>query len=92
VPATAFRFSPPTAETRAFSMRDLFMPRMRMGRPGGRQQAAAATGMRTLYVLKDGAPQAVQVKTGATDGENVEIVSGITEGDQVITGTRQARS
>ena len=48
--------------------------------------------MRTLYVLKDGAPQAVQVKTGATDGEKVEIVSGLAEGDQVITGARQARS
>ena len=69
------------------------MPRMRMGRPGGQRQAGGEAGMRTLYVLKDGAPQAVQVKTGATDGENVEIVSGIAEGDQVITGeSRQARS
>jgi HlyD family secretion protein len=92
VPASAFRFSPPTADTRAFSLRDLFMPRMRMGRPGNQRQTASEPGMRTLYVLKDGAPQAVEVKTGATDGENVEIVSGITEGDQVITGTRQARS
>ena len=47
--------------------------------------------MRTLYVLKDGAPQAVEVKTGATDGEVFEIVSGLAEGDQVITAIRQAR-
>jgi HlyD family secretion protein len=96
VPASAFRFSPPTAETRAFSLRDLFMPRMRLGRPGGQRQAGGQAGTRTLYVLKDGAPQAVQVKTGATDGETIEIVSGIAEGDQVITATRagngQARS
>ena len=44
--------------------------------------------MRTLYVLKDGAPQAVEVKTGATDGETIEIVSGIADGDEVITATR----
>jgi HlyD family secretion protein len=89
VPAAGFRFSPPTAETRAFSLRDLFMPRMRMGRPGGQRQAQASeNGMRTLYVLRDGAPEAVQVKTGATDGEVVEIVSGLSEGDQVITGIR----
>ena len=92
VPASAFRFSPLTGETRAFSLRDLFMPRMRMGRPGGQQQESGEPGMRTLYVLKDGAPQAIQVKTGATDGENVEIVSGIAEGDQVITAIRQART
>lgn len=89
VPAAAFRFSPPTAETRSFSLRDLFMPRMRMGRPGGQRQGQAGeAGMRTLYVLKDGVPQAVQVKTGATDGETIEIVSGVAEGDQVITGMR----
>jgi HlyD family secretion protein len=97
VPASAFRFSPPVAGERSgFSLRDLFMPRMRMGRPGGQRQAGGEAGMRTLYVLKDGAPQAVQVKTGATDGETIEIVSGIAEGDQVITATRagngQARS
>lgn len=89
VPAAAFRFSPPAAsESRGFSLRDLFMPRMRMGRGGGQRQADAEAGMRTLYVLRDGAPEAVQVKIGATDGENVEIVSGLSEGDQVITGMR----
>ncbi|MDQ2703770.1 MAG: efflux RND transporter periplasmic adaptor subunit [Pseudomonadota bacterium] len=88
VPAAAFRFSPPAADTRAFSLRDLFMPRMRMGRRGGERQSGGEAGMRTLYVLKDGAPQAVQVKTGATDGETIEIISGLAEGDQVITGMR----
>lgn len=92
VPAAAFRFSPPAAgERRGFSMRDLFMPRMRMGRRGGEQQTGGEAGMRTLYVLKNGAPQAVEVKTGATDGEVFEIVSGLAEGDQVITAIRQAR-
>lgn len=85
VPAAAFRFSPPAAERRGFSLRDAFMPRM--GPRGQRQQRAGATpGTRTLYVLKDGAPEAVQVKIGATDGENIEIVSGLAAGDQVITG------
>jgi len=88
VPAAAFRFSPPATETRSFSLRDLFMPRMRMGRGGSQRQSGAEPGMRTLYVLKDGAPEAVQVKVGATDGENVEIVSGLSEGDQVISGMR----
>ena len=44
--------------------------------------------LRPFGTRLDGAPQAVQVKTGATDGEIIEIVSGIAEGDQVITATR----
>jgi HlyD family secretion protein len=90
VPAAAFRYSPPaaTSERSGFSLRDMFMPRIRMGSGGGRQRTSADTGMRTLYLLKDGAPQAVQVKTGATDGEVIEVVSGLSEGDPVITGTK----
>jgi HlyD family secretion protein len=93
VPAAAFRFSPPVAEQRrAFNLRDVFMPRMRIGRPSGqRQGGGSGSGTRTLYILKDGAPQAVEVKTGATDGENVEIVFGIAEGDQIVTGMRQTQ-
>jgi HlyD family secretion protein len=89
VPAAAFRFSPQAAAPRAFSLRDVFMPRM--GRPAGqqRQRRTGQDGARTLYVLKDGVPQAVQVRTGATDGETVEIVSGLAAGDAVVTGVRQ---
>lgn len=91
VPASAFRFSPQASEPRSTSLRDLFMPRM--GRRGGgrQQQRAAEPGTRTLYVLKNGVPEAAQVKTGATDGEDVEILSGLAEGDPVVTGLRQPR-
>ncbi|MBL8575928.1 MAG: efflux RND transporter periplasmic adaptor subunit [Mesorhizobium sp.] len=90
-PAAAFRYSPPaTTESRGFSLRDMFMPRMGPPRGGRQQQRNADPSTRTLYVLKDGAPQAVQVKTGSSDGEVVEIVSGLSEGDQVITGSRSA--
>ena len=41
-------------------------------------------------MLKDGAPQPVKVKTGSTDGEKTEIVSGLRDGDQVVTGSTQA--
>jgi HlyD family secretion protein len=90
VPAAAFRFSPEAVgERRAFSLRDLFLPRRRMG-AGQRQRARAGgeAGTRTLYVLRDAAPQAVAVKTGATDGEVVEIVSGLAAGDPVIVAAR----
>jgi HlyD family secretion protein len=92
VPSAAFRFRPPATETRGgWSLQNLFMPRM-MGPRGQRQRQSASDGTRTLYVLKDGAPEAVKVKTGSTDGENTEIVSGISAGDLVITGINQPRS
>ena len=41
---------------------------------------------RTVYVLRGGRPEALEVKTGLSDGTITEIVSGdLKEGDQVIT-------
>ena len=86
VPAAAFRFSPQGEAARGFSLRDLFSP-PRIGRPGGqRARGGSDDGTRTLYVLRDGTPEAVKVKTGATDGEMTEITSGLNEGDLVVIG------
>ena len=86
VPASAFRFRPPAIETSSgWSLQRLFM--LRLPRSGRSDRSPQPTdGTRTLYALKAGAPQAVTVKIGATDGEKTEIVSGLAEGDQVITG------
>ena len=46
-------------------------------------------GSRTLYVLENGRPHAVNVKIGSTDGELTEITSGLEEGAQVITASQQ---
>jgi HlyD family secretion protein len=94
VPSAAFRFSPTSTagQSRGFSLTNLFGP-PRMVRPQGTQrQRAADDGSRPLYVLRNGAPERVLVKTGATDGEMTEITSGLQVGDQVITGASQARS
>ena len=91
VPSSAFRFQPPVARERSgWSLQNLFMPRM--GRGGGQRQqrAAAQDGVRTLYVLENGAPKAVQVKPGSTDGEKVEVLSGLKQGDLVITAATRA--
>jgi len=92
VPNAAFRFRPPVATAaRGFSVQNLFMPRLRP--PGaGRSVPREADGMRTLHVLTDGQPIAVKVKAGSTDGKSTEILSGLNEGDAVITGMREARN
>ncbi|MFK0687425.1 efflux RND transporter periplasmic adaptor subunit [Mesorhizobium sp. IMUNJ 23033] len=90
VPSTAFRYRPAQAAARSWSLSDLFTGRM--GRPGGNRQRQATTtptdGSRTLYVLENGRPRAVNVKIGSTDGELTEIISGLDEGAEVITGSQ----
>jgi len=41
---------------------------------------------RTVYVLRNGKPEAVTVKTGISDGVFTEVIEGLKEGDEVITG------
>ena len=59
------------------------------GRPtggrGGGSGSRERRGDRTLYVLRGGRPQAVQIKTGISDGISTEVQEGLKEGDQVIT-------
>ncbi|TYR32895.1 efflux RND transporter periplasmic adaptor subunit [Mesorhizobium microcysteis] len=90
VPAAAFRFSPPAAaEQGGWSIQSLFMPRMRMGGGFGGRRARDSGEGRPLYVLRDGEPQQVRVVTGATDGESVEILSGLEQGDRVVLSVSQ---
>jgi HlyD family secretion protein len=64
------------------------------GGPGGRRGGGRGRGNRpvlhTVYLLvgdgKDAKLQAVQIKTGITDGISTEVVSGLDEGAQVVTG------
>lgn len=89
VPSAVFRYRPPVVEQNSgWSLQRMFMPRMRG--MGQRSRDTAPDGMRTLYVLKDGQPQPVRVRTGSTDGELTEIVSGLEVGDQVIVGDMAA--
>lgn len=43
-----------------------------------------------LYVLRDGQPQQVMVRIGASDGTSTEVSGNIREGEEVITGERAA--
>jgi HlyD family secretion protein len=52
-------------------------PPMRRGPPGDPLE-------RTVYVLRDGRPEPVTIKTGLTDGTLSEVISGLSDGDQVI--------
>lgn len=90
VPSAAFRYRPPAVEqSGGWSLESMFRPPMRRGNRDTRVQRTDGT--RPLYVLKDGAPEMVYVKPGASDGDRTEIVSGLSAGDQVILGSGAAR-
>lgn len=49
-------------------------------------------GTSTVQVMKNGKPQSVTVETGISSDEYTEIVSGLNEGDTVVTSTTQSTS
>jgi len=88
VPSAAFRFRPPVAqESRGWSLERMFQP-PRISRRDRDTRPQRTDGSRPLYVLKDGQAQITYVKTGSSDAERTEIISGLSAGDQVIVGTQ----
>lgn len=83
VPNSAFRFNPSKGE------KEIPAAAMMMGPPSHDKTSKEVTqhgqANKTLYVLRDGKPQRVNVVTGLTDGVHTEIVSGdVKANDQVI--------
>ena len=85
----ALRYAPPTesSETESGSSGLLGMLFRRPGRTEASSNEAVIGQDRTVWVLRGGESVAVQVRTGATDGQFTEIVEGgLSEGDLLITG------
>ena len=91
IPNAALRYAPPKqAKAQGFSVMNLFIPRM----PRQEKLAApGADGARTAYVLKDGAPSAVQLHVGVSDGKDTQVISGdLKAGDEVIVSSKAGGS
>jgi HlyD family secretion protein len=96
VPNAALRFRPPEAPmTNAPAVASAGAPGSASGAGqrgnGGGGKPKGARFLRTVYVLADGAnggkePKPVQVRVGISDGVYTQIVDGLKEGDEVITG------
>jgi len=80
VPNSAFRFRPSTGNNGSAAM----------GPPGGMgNRTIAEVTAPAVYMLgKDKKPVKVEVERGITNGQNYEIISGLSEGDSVITGIK----
>jgi HlyD family secretion protein len=58
-------------------------------KPGAKSAVLVADGKHRVYVLKGGTPAAIEVKVGASDGHNTEILAGeLQEGMAVLTDTK----
>lgn len=53
---------------------------------GGDNQEGSGVMQRTVYLLKDGKPEATSIKTGISDSISTEVLEGLKEGDLVISG------
>ena len=92
VPNTALRYSPSSSSgagkgAAGSSVMGSLLPRM----PGGARKSAGGSpaGNKQVWVLREGAPVAVPVQTGITDGRMTEIVGGeLTADMRVITDQR----
>lgn len=91
MPNEALRYVPePTAsrDQRSFLRRLLPGPPHRSRRPASER---ASTGpQRTIWILGDDGPQALQVKIGSTDGRRTQIVEGDIQAGQKVIVERQA--
>jgi HlyD family secretion protein len=91
VPNTALRFTPsagtPAAASGGTGIVGSLMPRM--PRSGQRRAGSDGASARQVWVLRDGAPVAVPVTPGISDGRMTEVSSEqLKEGMQVITDQR----
>ena len=95
VPNTALRFSP-TSSNGAAAANTSILSKMMPRPPSTSKPKTAGTdrrggGPRQIWVLKDGQPVALQVKTGISDGRNTEVSGeGLAEGLAVITEQKAA--
>jgi HlyD family secretion protein len=100
LPNTALRFKPPAEVASAIASASAPAASLSITAAGAEVPSAAPAGSskwqrrrkegespeRSVYVLRSGKPEPVEVKTGLSDGTITEIVSGdVKEGDQVIT-------
>ncbi len=91
VPSAALRFNPETTgpaattEKKSFVQSLMPMPPRRSASDGKTESVKTSPGSSHIWVLRDGRPEAVEVKIGLADERHTEITAdNLTEGQQVI--------
>ena len=88
VPNSALRFRPPTEDAASEGSPLLAAPRWRRG--GNATSTTSVGGKGTVYVLRGGQAQMLELTMGRTDGRFTEVIEGELEpGDEIITGIKR---
>lgn len=87
VPNSALRFEPPTAQNK--SSRSLVSQLLPRRPPEEKKNSKSANAGQKVWVLQNGQPVAIPVKTGVSDGLHTQILSGLEAGQTVIVDTLQ---
>lgn len=84
VPNAALRYSP--ASTVATTRQRSFLQRILPGRPPFREASKRedTTTSRTVWILRDGTPEASQITIGPSDGRNTQVIDGKLQPDQQL--------
>jgi HlyD family secretion protein len=94
VPNAALRFTPPATQRQSTSSQSrggsgllrYLMPRRPRSANNVASEQVGPDGQRSVYVLQDGAPKKVRIKTGASDGSWTQVLDGpIEAGTALIT-------
>ena len=89
VPNSALRFKPPQ-ETGGETRKVSGPPTKAAGDGAGPKKPPAAK--RKVYRIEGDTPKPVDVTTGVGDGINTEILSGLSEGEKVVTGVISSKA
>lgn len=91
IPVSALFFQPLSLSLTDVEKR----PAMLRGPPSHRAKASKevqtdiSSKNATIYVLVNGLPEARHIVTGVSDGKNIQVVSGLSETDEVITSMKR---
>ena len=89
IPNEALRYVPAVQKkSSGFSITQLFMPRFPRN-DKAEKPVVAADGTRSIWVLRDGAPVEVKIKTGLSDGKQTEVFGDeLKAADEVIISVK----
>lgn len=96
LPNAALRYAPPLAPQagrKRSGLVGMIFPASSSGNRGAQAQAPAPQdGSRMVYVLRDGRPNGISIRTGVSDGEVTQVLEGaLLPGDHVITAQSSPR-
>lgn len=91
IPVSALFFQPLSLSLTDVEKRPVMLrgPPNRRAKASKEVQTDISSKNATIYVLVNGLPEARHIVTGVSDGKNIQVISGLSETDEVITSMKR---